>query len=128
MVYYIVLIYYFKNILSLVFFILKTFCSTLNLWIGEFVFWCHEQVTCQKISFLKKSSGKMIFFQSLRMWLIFSETKKTLTDSNRLHTTYFNKGHLEFNFSFHCAILLMASFIRKYLNNKRGKKSFQTGS
>ena len=28
---------YFKNILSIAFFILKTFCSTLNSWIGEFV-------------------------------------------------------------------------------------------
>ena len=33
-----------KNISNL-FFILKTFYSTLNSWIGEFVFWCHEQVT-----------------------------------------------------------------------------------
>ena len=29
-------------------FILKTFSSTLNSWIGEFVFWCNEQVTNQQ--------------------------------------------------------------------------------
>ena len=38
------LIYYFKKHFKHCFLILKTFCSTLNLWIGEFVFWCHEQV------------------------------------------------------------------------------------
>ena len=27
------------------FLFLKTFCSTLNSWIGDFVFWYHEQVT-----------------------------------------------------------------------------------
>ena len=37
-------IYYFKKHFKPCFMILKTFCSTLNSWIGEFVFWCHEQV------------------------------------------------------------------------------------
>ena len=31
--------------------------------------------------------------------VIFSETKKTLTGFDRFHTTYFNKGNLEFNYS-----------------------------
>ena len=32
------------------FFVLKTFCSNLNSWIGEFVFWWHEQVITWKNS------------------------------------------------------------------------------
>ena len=40
-----VLIYYFKKHFKPCFFILKTFCNTLNSWIVEFVFWCHELVT-----------------------------------------------------------------------------------
>ena len=36
--------YYFKKHFKPCFLILKTFCSTLISRIGEFVFWCHEQV------------------------------------------------------------------------------------
>ena len=37
-------IYYFKKHFKPCFFILKTFCSSLNLWIRGFNFWYHEQV------------------------------------------------------------------------------------
>ena len=49
------MVYYFlfitlKNIFKPCFFILKTFCGTLNWWIGGFVFWCHEQVIREEIN------------------------------------------------------------------------------
>ena len=31
--------------------IIKTFCSTLNSWIGELVFWCHDQVSFHQSKF-----------------------------------------------------------------------------
>ena len=62
-----VLIYYFQHILSLVFFILKSFCSTLNSWIREFVFWCHEQVIREEILQLQPENqlGRSVMHRKL---------------------------------------------------------------
>ena len=64
----------------------KTFCSTLNSWIGEFVvsfFWCHEQVNFSEII--------LVFF-----FLLPAPIKKTWNEPHAFHTKLCSKTQIDF--------------------------------
>ena len=50
--------------------ILKTFCSALDSWIGEFVFWCHEQVS-RKRNLVKTQGFDEKFMIIFRMFAVY---------------------------------------------------------
>ena len=66
-----VLVYYFKKHFKPCFLIVKTFCSTLNSWIGEFVFWCHEQVKRLEILAIVAFANAVGFASLFWLWSAF---------------------------------------------------------
>ena len=99
-VYYVVLIYYFKNM---------TFCSTLNSWIGEFLFWCQEQIILY-ISF------KLIVQQDSPIQLPYARHYNPLLIRNR-----------SWILTIHKARILRKKLLEKtFLNFKKWVKNIQT--
>ena len=78
--------------------LLKTFCSTLNSWIGEFVFWCHEQVINYQIWQTKWKFEKKEFHYNQ---LLINNLIRNLL---HLHQTYLTFSNFEDIFCIQCQI------------------------